>query len=237
MNSLAIFGGKKTIDYEFKNYPSIGNLEKKMVMDVMDSGSISAFYGSPGEHFLGGKYVKLFEEKICELWDCNYAVTVNSNTSGLDIAIGSIGISPGDEVITTPWTMSATSMSILRWGGVPKFVDIEEETFSLNPLEVLKHITENTKAIVVTNIFGHPAKLKKLKEIADSKSIYLIEDNAQAPMAKEYERFCGTVGHIGVLSFNYHKHIHTGEGGACITNDFDLASKMQLLRNHAEAVI
>ena len=90
---------------------------------------------------------------------------------------------------------------------------------------------------MVTNLFGHPAHLRKLREIADRNKIYLIEDNAQSPLAKEFGQCSGTIGHIGVLSFNYHKHIHTGEGGCCLTNDKNLAERLQLLRNHGEAVI
>ena len=150
--------------------------------------------------------------------------------------MGAIGASPGDEVLTTPWSMSATAMSILRWGCIPKFIDIEDKTFSINPDLVEKEITSRTKAIMVTNLFGHPAHLKKLREIADRNKIYLIEDNAQSPLAKEFGQCSGTIGHIGVLSFNYHKHIH-GEGGCCLTSDKNLAERLQLLRNHGEAVI
>lgn len=237
MSKLALLGGKKAIEKEFAPYTSLGKKEKNIVLEVLDTGSISGFYGSKGKYFLGGKYVRKFEEKICELWGCKFAITVNSNTSGLDIAMGAIGASPGDEVLTTPWSMSATAMSILRWGCIPKFIDIEEDTFSINPDLVEKEITSRTKAIMVTNLFGHPAHLRKLREIADRNKIYLIEDNAQSPLAKEFGQCSGTIGHIGVLSFNYHKHIHTGEGGCCLTNDKNLAERLQLLRNHGEAVI
>ncbi len=237
MSILAFLGGNKVIEKGFQPYQSIGDEEKKLVAQVMDSGSISAFYGSWDEHFLGGKFVRRFEEKITQLWKCAYAISVNSNTSGLDIAMGAIGISPGDEVITTPWTMSATAMAPLRWGGIPRFVDIEDDTYCLDLEKVKESINANTKAILVTNIFGHAAQLRALRKIADQHHIYLIEDNAQAPLAHEHGQYCGTIGHIGVLSFNYHKHVHTGEGGVCLTNELHLAEKLRMLRNHGEAVV
>ena len=237
MSKLAILGGSKVIKNPLPAYKSINKKEKQLVMEVMDSGLISEFYGNWGDNFLGGKFVRKFEDKLCEILNCKHAISVNSNSSGLDMAIGAIGLSPGEEVITSPWSMSATSMAILRWGGIPRFVDIEDKTFTINPRNVEQVINKKTKAILVTNLFGHPSHLKELKKIADKYNLYLIEDNAQAPLAKEFGYNCGTIGHIGVLSFNYHKHIHTGEGGACVTNDSNLSLRMQCLRNHAEAIV
>ncbi|MEM7071790.1 MAG: DegT/DnrJ/EryC1/StrS family aminotransferase, partial [Pseudomonadota bacterium] len=237
MSKLALFGGEKTIKKPFKAYSSIGQREKQLVAQVMDKGCISAFYGSWNDQFLGGEYVKRFEEEIKKCWQCKYAVTVNSNTSGLDISLAAIGVSPGDEIIVSPWTMSATAIAPLRWGAIPKFVDIEKETFALDPQKVIEAITTKTKAIFVTNIFGQVPYLHQLKQIAETHNLYLLEDNAQAPMAHEFGKYCGTIGDIGILSFNYHKHIHTGEGGCCLTNDPVLAQRLQMLRNHAEAVV
>ena len=151
--------------------------------------------------------------------------------------MGAIGISPGDEVIIPPTTMSATAMAPLVYGGIPVFADIENKTFCIDPVKVEEKINKNTKAIIAVNLFGHPAQLKKLKNIAKKYNIYLIEDNAQAPLALENGKYCGTVGDIGVFSLNYHKHIHSGEGGICCTNNNELALRMQLIRNHAEASI
>ncbi len=99
-----------------------------------------------------------------------------------------------------------------------------------------KAITKNTKAIVVVHIFGCPSNMKEIQEVAKEHNLYVIEDCAQAPAAKYDEKYVGTLGDIGVFSLNYHKHIHTGEGGVCVTNSDDLANKMQLIRNHAESV-
>ena len=107
--------------------------------------------------------------------------------------------------------MSATSMAPLIYGGIPVFADIEDETYCLNKKKVESLITEKTKAIIAVNLFGHPAELKDLRRLADENNIFLIEDNAQSPLAKEFDCYTGTIGHIGVFSLNYHKHVHTGE--------------------------
>jgi perosamine synthetase len=237
MSKLAVFGGEPTIKTELPFYKSIGEDEKKAVQDVMDSGCLSGFYGSWCDEFYGGPRVREFEEAWCARFNVAHAISVNSATSGLYSAMGAIGISPGDEVIVPPFTMSATAMAPLVYGGIPVFVDIEENTFCLDPELVKQAITPRTKAIIAVNLFGHPASLSVLRQIADQKNIYLIEDNAQAPLAKENGKYAGTVGHIGVFSLNYHKHIHTGEGGVCVTNDDGLAQRLQLIRNHGENVV
>ena len=236
MTKLALFGGKPVIKDPLVKYNSIGKDEIAQVNQVLNSGNLSGFYGSAREEFYGGTKVKEFEDNWKEKFKVNYAISVNSNTTGLIAALGAIGISPGDEVIVPPYTMSATAICPLIYGGIPVFVDIDDKTFCLDPVLVEKSITEKTKAIIVVNLFGHPAKLKELADIAKKYNLFLIEDNAQAPLASEGGHLTGTVGHIGVFSLNYHKHIHTGEGGICVTNDEVLAEKMALIRNHAENV-
>ncbi len=237
MNTLAILGGKPIIDYPLPLYPSIGKKECDAVMSVIASGSLSGFYGSWGDEFWGGTTIKQFEQRWSERFHIKHTISVNSNTSGLIAAMGAIGLSPGDEVIVPPTTMSATVMSPLFYGGIPIFADIEDETFCIDPNEVRKKITSKTKAIIAVNIFGHPARLSELRQIADEHGIYLIEDNAQSPLGMEAGAYTGTIGHIGVFSLNYHKHIHTGEGGMCTTNDDHLALRLQMIRNHAENIV
>ena len=128
-------------------------------------------------------------------------------------------------------------MAPLIYGAIPIFVDIDKETFCMNIDDVKKKITKKTKAILTVNLFGHPAKLKELKKLAKKNKIFLIEDNAQGPLATEGGTYAGTIGDIGVFSLNYHKHIHSGEGGICVTNDNNLAKRMQMIRNHAEAIV
>jgi perosamine synthetase len=238
MSKLAILGGEPVIKAPFKPYQSIGQKEKDAVMAVMDSGCISGFYGSWNDKFWGGEKIQEFEKAWAKRFNAKHAISVNSNTSGLYAAMAAIGVGPGDEVILSPYTMSATAMAPLGYGAIPVFADIEPETFGLDPACVEAAITPRTRAILVTNIFGHAARLQELKALADKHDLYMIEDNAQAPLGTdESGGYCGTIGHIGIFSLNYHKHIHTGEGGICTTNDDNLAQRLAMVRNHAEAVV
>ena len=215
----------------------MGPAEREAVLRVIDSGVLSGFYGSPGDEFYGGPEVIEFERAWADRYRINHAVSVNSATSGLIAAMAAIGIGPGDEVIVPPWTMSATAIAPLFYGGIPVFVDIEDKTFCLDPDRVLDAITPRTKAILVVNLFGHPAQLNRLRSIADKHGVWLIEDSAQAPLASEDGVPCGTVGDIGVFSLNFHKHVHTGEGGICVTSNDLLAKRLQMVRNHGENAV
>ena len=117
------------------------------------------------------------------------------------------------------------------------FADIDKKTFNIDPISVEKNISEKTKAILAVDIFGQSADIDSLREIADKYNLKLISDTAQAPGAKYKGRLAGTIADIGGYSLNYHKHIHTGEGGILVTNDEDLAKRMQLIRNHGEAAV
>lgn len=237
MSQLAIFGGEPVLKHELPRYNSIGAKELEAVISVIRSGTLSGFYGSPGEQYLGGPVVKEFERQWSETFRIKHAISVNSATSGLYASMGAIDIKPGDEVIVPPFTMSATVVAPVAYGGIPVFADIEAETFCLDPESVRRSISPRTRAIVAVNLFGHPAQLEKLRSLADQHGIYLVEDNAQGPLAMENGRYAGTIGHIGVFSLNYHKHIHTGEGGMCVTDDDELAMRLQMIRNHGENVV
>ena len=226
--------GNKKKNKTLKPYPSMGRAEKAAVMAVMRSGVLSGFYGSPGPQFLGGPKVRALEAEWAKRYGVKHAVSVNSATSGLMAAMGAIGLSPGDEVILPPWTMSATAMAPLVYGGIPVFADVEDKTFCIDPKSVRANITPKTRAILAVNLFGHPARLAELRRIADERGIHLVEDSAQAPFANEDNRLAGTVGHIGVYSLNFHKHIHSGEGGVCVTDDDALADRLRMIRNHGE---
>ena len=235
--TLAINGGTPTIDGPLPPDVTIGQAEADAAMRAFKRGSLSAYYGSWGPEFLGGEEVKAFEDEWGQQFDVPHVVSVNSATSGLYAAMGAIGLSPSDEVIVPPYTMSATAMAPLIYGGIPVFVDIEPETFCLDVEKVRAAITEKTRAIIAVNLFGHPARLQELHALARERGIYLIEDNAQGPLASEDGAYAGTVSDIGVFSLNYHKHIHTGEGGMCVTRDPELALRLQAIRNHAENIL
>ena len=236
-NNLAIFGGSKTIPFEFERYNSIGLEEEKAVNDVMKTRVLSKFIGADHPDFFGGPKVKEFEKKWAQYFNVKHAITVNSWTSGLTAALGAVGIEPGDEVIVTPWTMSASATAILNWNGIPVFADINKDTYNIDPISIKKNISKFTKAIVVVDIFGQSADIDEIMDIAKEHGLKVISDSAQAPNAIYKNQYAGTLTDVGGFSLNYHKHIHTGEGGVLVTNSDEIAKKLKLIRNHAENAV
>jgi len=234
---LAIHGGPKTINKTFKTHNSIGRSEVRAVKKVMKSGVLSKFLGTWHEDFYGGPKVVEFEKKCAKFFQVKHAISVNSWTSGLITAVGAIGLEPGDEVIVSPWTMSASAMAIVHWGGIPVFADIDPKSFCITPESIVSRITKRTKAIMSVDIFGSSADVGEIMKVAAEHNLKVISDTAQAPGANFEGKKAGTVTNIGGISLNYHKHIHTGEGGVLFTDDDDLAVRMQLIRNHAESVV
>ena len=221
----------------FEPHNSIGKKEMRAVKSVMRSGELSRFLGSKHPDFNGGKKIQEFEEKWASYFETNHALSVNSATSGLIAALGAIGIEPGDEVITSPWTMSATAMAILHWNAIPIFADIDPDTFCISATSIASKITPRTKAILAVDIFGQSCEMIEIMNLATRYKLRVISDTSQAPGALYQNKFAGTIADIGVFSLNYHKHIHTGEGGMVVTNNSDLAERIRLIRNHGESVI
>lgn len=234
---LAIQGGKRTIVEPFQPYNSMGREEVEAAKAVVESGILSQFIGRWGPDFLGGPKVRQFERDCEAYFGVKHAITVNSWTSGLVAAVGALDIEPGDEIIVSPWTMCAAASAILHWNAIPVFADIDPETFCLDPRSVEENITPYTKAILSVDIGGHPADTDAINAIAKKHNLKVISDTAQAPGAIYNGKFAGTLTDIGGYSLNYHKHIHTGEGGVLVTNDDKLAERMRLIRNHAEAAV
>jgi dTDP-4-amino-4,6-dideoxygalactose transaminase len=230
----------------------IGKEEKDAVLRVIESGCLSGFQGNWSDNFYGGPEIKALESEWAEYFGVKHAIACNSATSGLWMACAAIGleydaVNPGDierdEVIATPYSMTCSASMPLHFGANPVFADIEKDYFCLDPASVESKITERTKAIIVVDLFGQPYDADAINEIAErygkkyGHKIYVIEDAAQAIGARYKGRYAGTLGDIGVYSLNRNKHIQCGEGGVVVTNDDDLADKLRLLMNHAEAVI
>jgi perosamine synthetase len=234
---LALHGGPKAIAMPFTRYNPIGAEEVEAAKQVVESGVLSQFLGCWDPDFYGGPKVQEFERACQAYFGVKHVVTVNSWTSGLIAAVGAIGIEPGDEVIVSPWTMCASATAILHWNAIPVFADIEPDTFCLDPKSVEANITPYTKAIMAIDIFGHSAEMDSLMTIARKHGLKVITDTAQAPGALYKGRYAGTLSDVGGYSLNYHKHIHTGEGGILVTDDDDVAERLRLIRNHAEAVV
>ncbi|HEV3142171.1 MAG TPA: DegT/DnrJ/EryC1/StrS family aminotransferase [Vicinamibacterales bacterium] len=237
MAKLAINGGRPVREQPFPEYVTIGEEEKRAVAAVLDSTVLSKYLGTWSPEFYGGPRVQTLEREWADYFGVSHAVTVNSATSGLYAAVGASGAGPGDEVIVSPYSMSASATAALVYGAIPVFADIDPQTFCLSPRSICERITPLTKAIIAVDLFGHPADFDEIVRIARERKIVVIEDAAQAPGALLNGRYAGTLADIGVFSLNYHKTIHTGEGGVVVTNDDDLADRVQLIRNHGEVVV
>jgi perosamine synthetase len=231
---LAILGGEPALPYSLKPANSIGQEELAAATAVIKSGKLSAFVADESEAHFGGSKVREFEAAASKKFGVKHAITVNSWTSGLIAAVGALNVEPGDEIIVTPWTMCATATAILHWNAIPVFADIDSRTFCIDPDDVRRKITSKTRAIITVDIFGQSSDIRQLMSIAREFDLRVISDSAQAPGAYYYGEVAGTQAHIGGFSLNYHKHIHTGEGGILVTNDDTLAERMRCLRNHAE---
>ena len=179
-----------------------------------------------------GPKIEEFENALCRYIGCKYAAAVNSGTSALDIAVQSIDLPEGSEVITTPFTFVATSNAILYNNLKPVFADICSDTFNIDPDEIRKKISRDTRAIAYVDYAGQPCDIKAIKEIADEFDLYLIEDASHAIGAEYEHEKVGNFADLTIFSFHPVKHITTGEGGAVVTGDEELYEKLLLLRNH-----
>ena len=181
-----------------------------------------------------GPKIKEFEEKLAEICRAKYAVVFNSGTSALHAAYFAVGLSKGDEFITSPITFVATSNAGLYLGAKPIFCDVEEDTGNINVNVLEEKITSKTKLIVPVHYAGHPCDMERIKEIADRYDLFVIEDACHAIGAKYKDSRIGSCRYSDMTVFSFHpvKHITTGEGGAVLTNREDLYKKLLMFRNH-----
>lgn len=183
--------------------------------------------------FILGPEVEGFEKAASEYIGTRFAVGVGSGTDAILLSLDALGIGKGDEVITTPFTFIATTEAIRRRGAKVVFADIEEDTYNLDPTEVEKKISENTKAILAVHLYGHPADMDKIKELARAHNLKVVEDCAQAFGAGYKGRKVGSLGDAGCFSFFPTKNLGCyGDGGLVTTNDEEIAEKVKALRVH-----
>ena len=237
MSELAILGGRKVRKKPFPPHPMIGDEEKKAVMGVLNKGRLSTFIAAPGENFLGGEKVRELERLFSEYHDTEYAVVFNSATAALHAAVVACGVQPGEEIITTPYTFTSTATCAFMNNAIPVFADVKSDTFNINPVEIEKNVSPLTKAIIPVHLFGNPADMNEIMNIAKENNLKVIEDAAQAPGAKYRDKLVGTIGDCGIFSLTENKNITSGEGGVLITNDKEITEIARLVRNHGEAVI
>ena len=191
-------------------------------MDVVDSGS-----------YVKGENLRRFEEEFANFCSVDHAVGVSSGTSALLLSLLAIGISKGDEVIIPSHTFIATVSPIPFLQGKPIFADIDAETYTINPENIEEKITQNTKAIIPVHLYGHPADMDRINEIAEENDLYVIEDACQAHGSKYNGRKIGPIGDIGCFSFYPSKNMTVyGDGGMVVTNDEKIAEKLKMLRDH-----
>lgn len=222
------------MEYCLKRVNTIRKKEIKAANRVLKSGVLSGFNAGYGSSFYGGVEVQSFEEKIKKYFNVRDAVTVNSWTSGLIIAVGALDLPKGSEVICSSWGMSATVATIIHNDLIPVFADIDLNTFSVSVDTILSKITNKTSAIMITEMYGYPSDILPILDLADRYGLKTISDTAQTIGGKYRGRFAGTLTDIGGFSFNWNKHIHSGEGGVVITNNKNYGDHMKLLRNHGE---
>lgn len=200
--------------------PYIGEEEKQAVMAVLDSGMI-----------VQGPRVAEFEKQFAAVCGTKHAVATSSGTTALHLAMLAHGIGPGDEVITSPFTFIASVNSILYAGATPVLVDIEEDTFNIDPEAIERAITPRTKAILCVHLFGHLCDMDALQAIADKHSLVIIEDACQSVGGTYKGKVAGSFG-TGTFSLYATKNVMSVEGGMITTDDDHIADQCRLLRSH-----
>jgi len=202
--------------------PLIGEREIAYVTDAVRSGWVSSI----------GPYIDRFEQSFAAFTGTRHAIAVSNGTVALHLALVALGIGPGSEVIVPDLTFAATAHAVLQTGATPVLVDVEPDTFCIDPRAVERAISDRTRAIMPVHLYGHPADMDALRTLAEPRGIALIEDAAEAHGALVGERKVGSLGVVGAFSFYGNKIITTGEGGMLTTDDDALAARCRTLKDH-----
>jgi len=200
--------------------PVLEGNEKLYLLDCIESTWISS----------SGKYIDLFEEAFANFCGVEYALSCCNGTAALHLALLSLGVGPGDEVIIPTLTFVATANAVAYCGATPVFLDSEPDTWNLDPYQIESQITPRTKGIIVVHIYGHPVDMDPVMEISRKRGLFVIEDSAEALGAEFNGHRVGSLGDIGTFSFYGNKIVTTGEGGMVVTKDGDLANKVRQLK-------
>jgi perosamine synthetase len=225
-NKLAILGG--TSVRANKIWPSWPYVDEKVV-EAVDKTARSGIWCriDPGNH-----NVTSFEKAYAQLMGTKYCVSTGSGTQALHTSVEALGIGPGDEIITTPYTDMGTIASILAARALPVLADIDRESFQFDPDDVERRINENTKAITAVHMMGQPCNMDRIMEIANKYHLYVIEDACQAHLASFRGKKVGTIGNLGCFSHQTSKVLSCGEGGSIIGNDEELMDRCFTVMNH-----
>ncbi len=210
MSKLALFGGEKAKKTAFGTGKRFGEEELQQLKEALDQNTL--FYWS-------GTKVKEMNRKFAEMYGSEYSVATSSGTASIHVALGTVGVTAGDEVITSPITDMGSVIGILYQNAIPIFADLDPHTYNLDPKSVEEKITDKTKAILVVHLAGNPADMDAIMEIARKHNVKVIEDCAQSYMSYYKGKLAGTIGDIGCFSLNDFKHISAGDGGMVLVND------------------
>lgn len=205
--------------------PMIGDRELELITDCVKSTWISS---------LGG-YITQFEDEFAHYCGMQYGVATSNGTTALHLALVVLGLGPGDEVIVPSLTFVATANAVTYTGATPVFADVEASSWTLDPADIQKKITSHTKAIIPVHLYGHPANMQEITQLAKDHGLWVIEDAAEAHGATFQGKRVGSLGDISVFSFYGNKIITTGEGGMLLTNNLEWAESAKYLRDHAMA--
>ena len=209
------------------NKPIVGEEEKKAVLDVVSSARlVNASYD-------GGEQVRAFEGKVRRLLGVKHVVAVNSGTAALHTALMALGVRAGDEVVVPSFTFLATANVVLAIGAKPVFVDIKDD-YNMDPAAFKKAVTKKTRAVIPVHIYGYPADMDEIREVASAKGVHVVEDAAESLGATYRGTQTGKLSDAGCFSLYATKVVTSGEGGAISTDDDDLADKLRLVRNHGQ---
>ncbi|MEO9296239.1 MAG: DegT/DnrJ/EryC1/StrS family aminotransferase [Nitrososphaera sp.] len=208
------------------NKPWLGEEEKREVMSVLDENALTSAARE------GGKRVRDFESSLRSYLGAKYAIAVNSGTAALQAALMAAGVGQGDEVLLPSFTFVATANSVVATGAKPVFVDINKTDFTIDVSDAKKKMTKKTKAVIPVHLYGHPCDMDELLELADRRSIPVIEDACQSLGSTYKKRQTGTFGAMGCFSMYASKVLTAGEGGAIVTDDKKLADRLLMIRNH-----
>ncbi|MGC1264273.1 MAG: DegT/DnrJ/EryC1/StrS family aminotransferase [Nitrososphaeraceae archaeon] len=208
------------------NKPQIDDEERQEILKVLDEGILTS-----ASNF-GGKRVQDFERLLADFLHVKHAIAVNSGTAALHASILAAGIKESDEILIPSFTFVATANSVACTGAKPVFVDIEKDTYTMDPLGLENKITKKTRAIMPVHLYGHPAKMDEIKEIANKHSIIVIEDACQSLGSTYDGKQTGTLGQMGCFSMYASKVLTSGEGGAITTDSDEFAENLRMIRNH-----
>lgn len=228
---LAVNGASPLCKNKSHQWPNVDGEESSAVARCFERNHFSGFRAG---NYDGGPEVINFESIVKKSTGSAYAVGFDTWSNGIVGAMMALGLAPGDEVIVTPYTMTSCATSILSCGALPVFADVCEDSGCIDPKDVERKITDRTKAIFVVHLFGIPADMDPIMEIASKHNLFVFEDCAQSPLSKYKGKTTGAIGHVGGFSFTESKHITCGEGGMAITNDVKINNGMRYVRNHGE---